>query len=223
MRVPDFRRTECEITAIFMSTRIAFPVFVALASVASLPVPRVAGQALVNGGFESGSFSAGWSLLSDPQAGAHTMVSSGVGGIVPFEGGKFATFSNNAPLVSGITQTFSSTTGQSYLLSFWYTNSAGSDTSNELKVTWNGGTLADLTGFSPLGAVWTNATFIVTGTGSDTLTFSGFQNLGWNGLDAVALTAVPEPPAFATLLGATAIGFARWRRGRPIERHRCRS
>jgi hypothetical protein len=195
-----------------MKIRITVRTLAALAGLNVLSVTRVAGQIIVNGGFESGSFSPGWSPLSDPQSGAHTLVTAGVDGIVPFAGGSFATFSNNAPLVSGIAQTFSTTTGQSYVLSYWFTNSADSDTSNEFKVTWNGSTVTDLTGFASLGAVWTNATFIVTGTGSDTLAFSGFQNQGWNGLDAVSLTAVPEPSSYAALLAVTVLGFARWRR-----------
>ena len=35
---------------------------------------------------------------------------------------------------------------------------------------------------------WQNYTFQVTGTGSDTVSFAGYQNYGWNGLDDVTLT-----------------------------------
>ena len=173
---------------------------------------RVAGQVVTNGGFESGSFSTGWSLLSDAEGGVNTFVTTGSGGITPFAGSHFATFSNHASNISGITQTFSTISGQSYVLSYWFTNSVGADLANEFKVTWNGSVLSDLVAFSSLGTVWTNATFTVTGTGSDTLAFSGFQNSGYNGLDAVSLTAVPEPSAYAALCGAGALWWAMRRR-----------
>lgn len=195
-----------------MKTRTIAPSLVASVCLGLLAATRVTGQIIVNGGFESGSFSPGWSLLSDPQNGVHTLVTSLEDGIVPFAGSFFATFSNSLSQASGITQSLTTTPGQSYVLSYWFTNSADSDTGNEFKVMWDGSTLTDLVGFSSLGTVWTNATFFVTGTGTDTLAFSGFQDLGWNGLDAVSLTAVPESSTCAALFGITALGFAAYRR-----------
>ena len=200
-----------------MKMRTSLPTLVAFICLGWMSTARVVGQIITNGGFEAGNFS-GWSLLSDPQSFAHTLVRTATTptdiGIAPFEGSYFGTFSNNSPLASGFTQTFSTVSGQSYALSYWFTTTIGSDILNELKVTWNGGVLIDSVGFASLGTVWTNTTFLVTGTGSDTITFSGYQNSGWNGLDAVSLTAVPERSTYAALLGLTALGIARWRRRR---------
>ena len=197
-----------------MRARASLPVVIVFMGLALVPAARVAGQIVTNGGFETGSFTSGWSLLSDLEGGLYTIVSSGVGGISPQAGGYFASFSNHASNVSGISQTFSTVSGQSYTLSYWFTNSVGSDIANEFKVTWNGSTLIDSVGFSSLNAVWTNQNFVVTGTGSDTLTFSGYQYNGRNGLDAVSLTAIPEPSAYRALCGLAALGCVAWRRCR---------
>jgi len=197
-----------------MKTLSTASTLVAITCLGLLSPGRIVGQVITNGGFESGDFSPGWTRLSDAEGGVNTFVTSASGGIAPFAGTSFATFSNHSPNVSGITQTFSTTIGQTYDLSYWYTNSVGADISNEFKVTWNGNVLTDLVGYTSLGAVWTNATFFVTGTGSDTLAFSGFQNSGYNGLDNVSLVAstVPEFSTCAAVLGLTALGFAVWRK-----------
>ena len=186
--------------------------FIAVAAVLLLSITSARCQIVINGGFESGSFSP-WNLLSDPEGGTNTFVTAGAGGITPFGGSFFATFSNHASNISGFSQSLTTTPGQTYALSYWFTTSVGSDLSNEFKVTWNGTTVSDLIGFSSLGAVWTNRTFFVTGTGTDLLTFSGYQNSGYNGLDAVSLVAVPEGASTTMLfLGLAALAVARRRR-----------
>jgi hypothetical protein len=69
--------------------------------------------------------------------------------------------------------------------------------------------LLDLIGFAPMPS-WTEFSYLVTGTGSDKVTFSGYQNYGTNGLDAVSFTLVPEPGALVMLAVLFAAGVGLW-------------
>jgi hypothetical protein len=187
--------------------------YLGLASVALLLCGVGLSQAgpIINGGYESGDFSPGWGRLPDNESGANTFATAGAAGIAPFDGTYFATFSNHSPNVSGITQTVSTTAGQDYVLSYWFTNSSGADQLNEFKVTWDGNVLTDSIGFASLGAVWKNKSFLVTGTGSDTVAFSGYQNSGYNGLDDVS--CVPLLPGDFNASGTVdAADYVLWRK-----------
>jgi hypothetical protein len=181
------------------------------------------GNLIVNGGFEDGpetypAFSQGWTRTPDSANGEYTFVTTGEEGITPYQGSYFATFSNYASQgASGISQTVATTAGQTYDLNFWFTNSASSDQSNQLMVTWDGTTLINMTDFASFNAVWQNFNFVVTGTGSDTVVFSGFQDIGYNGLDNVSLNSVPEPSSLVAAMTAVPICVAYW-----WGRRRCR-
>jgi len=171
---------------------------------------------LLNGGFESGAFSPGWTTLPDAYGGRYTGVYGSLPGITPFEGNYFASFSNYAPASSGIEQTVDTTPGQTYTLDSWFMNMPGSDQLNEFKVTWDDNVLLDMINFANITS-WTEFSFTVTGTGSDTVSFSGYQNYGRTGLDGIRLDvpgAVPEPAALP-LLGLGVLGLMGWRRRRP--------
>ncbi len=181
-------------------------------------IPAMFGAGLVNGGVETGDLT-GWTRLSDPSAGAFTYTAPNLtGGLLPHDGSYFFTFSNSAPSVSGISQTVATTLGQAYTLSFWFTTATNADASNEMKVKWNTTTLIDQVNFASMGAVYTGYSFQVSGTGSDTLSFSGYQNHGYNGLDSIALdvsnAATPEPSTFGLGLAAMGIVVAAARRPR---------
>ena len=102
-----------------------------------------AGQAraglIVNGGFETGDFT-GWTLLPDVGGGVYTrVIANGTYGtsglLLPHQGTYFATFSNYASQGdSGIEQTVTTTPGQVYTLSYWFSNNPGSTPPDELLV-----------------------------------------------------------------------------------------
>jgi hypothetical protein len=174
------------------------------------------GNLIVNGGFEDGpesypAFSQGWTRTADSANGEYTFVTTGEEGVTPYQGTYFATFSNFASQgASGISQNVATTAGQSYDLNFWFTNSVGADQSNQFMVTWDGTTILNMTDFASLNAVWQNFNFVVTGTGSDTVTFTGFQNHGYNGLDNVSLNSVPEPSSVVAALTAIPMCVGYW-------------
>ncbi len=168
---------------------------------------------IVNGGFESGDFSPGWTTFGNVIPEVDAVFDSGSDGLTS-DGRYFATFSNwQSDGSAGISQAVSTTPGQTYNLSFWFaTNASGLvDNSNEFKVAWDNDVQMDIAYFDKMP--WTNFTFPVTGTGSDTVSFSGYQTHGYNGLDDVSLTPTPEP-ATLSLLALGGLAVLRRRRGR---------
>lgn len=99
-----------------------------------------------------------------------------------------------------ISQTIPTVAGQSYLLSFWLTNPvAGNSPRNieQFSVNWNTNATVTNTIFSlsnPPQFGWTNATFIVTATSSNSvLQFGARNDPFFFGLDDVSLIAIPLP------------------------------
>ena len=107
---------------------------------------------------------------------------------------------------SAIAQTLPTTAGAFYSLSFAYSAREGvAAASNPIDVFWNGALLATamLDGSGQSGNVWHVYSFTVQGTGSDTLKFaaSGIDDGIGGSLDAVSVTAVPEPSTYLMMFG----------------------
>lgn len=159
-----------------------------------------------NGSFETGDFT-GWTTGGNFE---FTQVVSG-----PFsaysgaEDGNFYVTMGPVGADGTLSQTLTTVAGAQYTLSFWF-GSVG-DNPSDFSVSWDGTNLLSLTNPNT-GANWTNFTFQVTGTGSDTLTFAFRDDPAYLALDNISVTensgqSVPEPSSFLLLgTGVLALG-----------------
>ena len=136
---------------------------------------------VVNGGFETGSFS-GWILTDSGVYGYDLVDTFGQSlpeGMEPHSGSYFARM-GQAGSLAYLSQTLATTPGASYLLSFWL-NSPDGLTPNKFLVSWNRNTLLSLTNLPAFGSngpavAWTNFQFRVSATASATVLQFGIQD-----------------------------------------------
>ena len=160
-----------------------------------------------NPGFETGD-TTGWTTSP---TGYWFVEHFNVGVTPPPDGGYYFATTGCYSFIQGycnLSQTLTTAPGATYSLSFEFNpgpavTTGGADT----RVLWDGTQVADV-GLGPLG--WTTYTVNgLVGTGSDTLTFSGYQDPSWNGLDNVfVIGAAPPVPAPGPVPGAGLAGLA---------------
>jgi hypothetical protein len=164
----------------------------ALAIVAA-PVPALAQNLVVNGGFETGDFT-GWIAPGEgyPEKVDPTWVKSGA---------YAAEIAGYSDIPDTLTQQIATGAGHVYHIQFdylWDITEAG--TLNALELDWNGDQLFLQQNVVDNSYVWHHFDGLVTGTGSDQLQFIGANDPGYVWVDNVAVSNAPEPAAWAMMV-----------------------
>jgi len=169
-----------------------------------LTVPHAEANLVTNGGFETGDFT-GWTVT---HASSGSLISFT---LTPHSGTYAAGFAALSVLDDSISQTISTTPGDSYLFDFWVRNyESGSD---HFQAFWDGTSVLDLLN-SP-DFLYTHYMFTEIATGASTnIQFSGYDAPAFYSLDDVSVTAssVPEPSTILLLgTGLAGVGLLRRR------------
>ena len=155
--------------------------------VQKLPVTLRAGVNIVaNGGFETGDFT-GWNLNA-----SYTFVTNST--TFAHSGSGVALLGNSGSL-GYLTQTVSTTAGQTYQLSLWLKNPANTrqgTTPNEFSIAWEGSTIYDQVNLPVTN--WFNLQFTVTASANGSQLQLGFQDdPSYLGLDDVSVKPIAAP------------------------------
>ena len=184
----------------------------------TIPFTLQIGQSIAqNGGFENGNFS-NWTLIGSGTVGGS--IYNGVVSAGSFSGnsgtnfihtGTYGAFLGDSPQIGTISQTLTTVPGQGYLLSFWLANPM-SGSVQQFLVNWNTNSPAInqiyyLT--NPPVLPWTNITFVVTATGTNSSLQFGAQNdpQGF-GLDDVSVKPIPLPSITAFTKTNNVVNFS---------------
>jgi hypothetical protein len=156
-----------------------------------------------NPGFETGDLT-GWSV--GPLNNDWTVLPSNSHGMAPNPDGGNYFASTGCLIYCNLSQTLTTTPGATYSLSFEFDPGPGaSPLGADTRVLWDGRQVLDI-GVGP--NAWTTYTVNgLVGTGSDQLTFSGYQICCTNGLDNV-FVSTPGPVPGAGLAGLAFFIFA---------------
>lgn len=199
--------------------------FVLIIAAVVAVAPDARANTILNAGFETGSFS-GWETQPQPREPMFF-----VGGNA-YEGDNAAWFGSIWHFDESIWQTFATTAGDQYEVTFWLAH--GRSWANDFNVWWNNAPLLSLVNASRFG--YQEYSYTVTATGpSTTLKFSGRDLTNYYYLDDVSVTEVPDvasndviaTPEPASLLlvttGIAALVRRKRARARDRGRHRVRA
>ena len=176
----------------------ALLVVAALVAVLLVGAPTAFATNLVNNGsFETGDFSF-WTAGGN--FGATGVTSSAFYAYSGAEDGQFYAYLGPVGGDATLSQTFSDTPGTHYTFSFWFA-SVG-DSPSDFSAYWNSTQLLSLTNPNT-GASWSEFSYDVVGTGSDTIQFAFRDDPAYMALDNVSVSPVtpttPEPSSLLLL------------------------
>jgi hypothetical protein len=188
-----------------------------------VPISARAGL-IVNGSFETPTQTAGtWSIYTsipgwDTTSGDGIEVRNNVAGTA-YDGVNFVeldSYSNSA-----MSQDVTTIPLSKYNLSYYYAPRSGvSAASNYIELYFNDVRIDNITGDDQSNSGWNLRSFLVTGTGSDTITFkaAGTSDSYGGSIDKVSmdLAAVPDAGSTLLLLGIAfvpvALGYRKWQK-----------
>jgi PEP-CTERM motif len=177
-------------------TRKALLAGVVAVLIVAAPMAFASANLLTNGSFETGDFS-GWNATDGS---LELVVNGSFAAYSGAEDGVFYSVWGNIGADGVISQTFSDTPGQHYTFSFWF--DAEGDDPSDFSASWNSDVLFSQTDPNT-GVNWTQFSFDVVGTGSDTITFAGRDDPSWMALDNVSVVrssgTTPEPSSLLLL------------------------
>ena len=185
-----------------------------------------AGNLVVNPSFEDPIFFNGWTVTNAADGSDLTVVTE----VSPAPDGTSVARFGGTTLgdYDQISQVLSTVNGQQYTLSFFFGDVGGGPGGEaeapirrddpslpllDFQAIWDGSTIFDSQGGS---TTFTQFSFTVTGTGSDTLQFIGYNQPSFSFLDEVSVdtaAATPEPASFVLIgVGLATLGMIRRRR-----------
>ncbi len=174
--------------------------FSRFAAMLALFLPLAGQAALINGGFETNSFS-GWTLGGDTQyvsvcATGATFYVTGL--LCSSHTGTYAAGLGNSTSNGTLSQTMATAAGSLYSLTFYMRNDNYSQAANNLfQVSWNGATIYSVANLANAGYMQLSFTGLKATTNSTTLTFTYKNVPGAFFIDDVSVTPASEPATLA--------------------------
>jgi hypothetical protein len=161
----------------------------------------IASAGLVNGGFETGDFT-GWTLTNVDLANDFVFVAN----TGTQHSGNYEALLGKTGSVGSLSQTFATTAGQAYTVSFWMANDMPG--TNSYQVLWNGQVqnVANLANANAFGYTEYKLSAIAGAGNSSTIAFNFQNDPSTFHLDDVSVTQTPIPAA-ALLFGSGLLGL----------------